>query len=61
MLKKIWDFFDGGKTTIGALILAAAPLLPEDWRIFAQIIGAALTGGGTVDKIRKAVKRKKAA
>ena len=60
MFKKIWagikavaGFFDGGKMTIGSLILAAAPQLPDDWQIYAQIIGSSLTGGGAVHKIKK--------
>ena len=53
MFKKIWGWLDGSKTTIGSLILAAAPHLPDDWQVFAYIIGGAIAGTGGVHKVRK--------
>jgi len=59
MAKKIWDFFDGKKTSIGALLLFAAGFehLPswigQDYVDLIFYIGTALAGIGTAHRIAK--------
>ncbi len=60
MFKKIWNFLDGNKTTIGSMLVAAGRFLPPDVAIFTDIIGLAIGGTGTVHKVRKAVVKAKA-
>jgi len=59
LLKTLWEWFDGNKTAIGALLLAIAGsgLFPEH-TFFYQLcmyLGALLGGGGLLHKIAKGV------
>ena len=56
-MKDIWKWLDGNKTTIGMLILAIAPHLPDDWQPIVYAIGTTIAGVGGGHKVKKALKK----
>ena len=65
MFRKIWDWFDGNKTTIGSVCIAIAAHVPADVEVIGISVqsvlywlGGAIGGTGVAHKVGKKVSRK---